>query len=209
MIWDRLAALVVLVATGCAAVPEGPGSVVSLPHSMAPAHGVDLFYMAPGFQPRVYDRLIIEEPKLAVQIRDRELTYTPWAQDLHAALVQALSASGVFAEVSRGGPSVVAGGKGLILESAIVEFDPGNQMQRWLFGEYGAGNTFIQIDGRILDAQTQEVLVQFSDRRRGAAVFHLTGGDSVALLQEDLRGIAKDVSKALAEAMAGSTHGRL
>jgi hypothetical protein len=47
------------------------------------------------------------------------------------------------------------------------------------------------------------VLVQFVDRRRGAAIFDLAGGEGKALLREDLRGIAKSVATALTETLGG------
>ena len=193
--------LIVLGLTGCAATPERTGLVLPLPHLMAPSKHIDLLYVAPGLKLHKQDILIVTKPKLAAPILERELTYTPWIKELHTALIQALRASGLFVEIASEVPSNLAGRKTLVLESAIVELDPGNQALRWWFGELGAGHSFIQVEGRIVTGQTQEILAEFADRRRGAGIFDITGGESDVLLREDLRGIAKDVAKALEAAL--------
>ncbi len=195
-----LVLVIALGLVGCATSPAHPGTALPLPHPMTANEHVDLLYVSPGLRLQDYDLLVVAQPRLEAPIVDRELAYVPWAQDLRTALAQAMKRSGLFATVVEAEPTDTAGTAVLVLESAVVELDPGDQAVRWMFGEFGAGHSFIQVEGRIVDARTQEVLAQFADRRRGAAVFHLTGGDSQALLQEDLRGIAKSLAKALTEA---------
>ena len=187
---------------GCATAPERTGVAFQLPHPMSSAQDIDQFYVAPHLQPSQYETLIVTEPLFPVPIVDRELTFTPWKQDLQTSLAQALRTSGLFRHVVEGSAATITGKRTLLLESAIVEVDPGDRMVRWWFSEFGAGHSFIQVEGRIVDPEANDVLVQFADRRRGAAVFDITGGDSEGLLREDLRGIAKGFAKALTGALA-------
>ena len=196
-----LALLVICSVAGCATSPERSGTALTLPHPMSPNSHVDQFYMAPDFRPQHYDLLIVAEPILAVPLPKGELTYTPWAVDLRTALAQAMQRAGLFSHVETEPPDDLEARKIATLESAITEMDPGSQFARWMFGEFGGGNSFLEVEGRIVDASTGVVLVQFADRRRGAAIFDIAGGDSQALLQEDLRGIAKGVASALGEAV--------
>lgn len=186
---------------GCATSPERTGTTLTLPHPMSPNSHVDRFYMAPSFKPQDYDLLLVAEPILATPLPKGELTYTPWAVDLRTAFAQAMQRAGLFSHVETEATPDLEARKIATLESAITEMDPGSQFGRWMFGEFGGGNSFLEVEGRIVDIQTHAVLVQFADRRRGAAVFDIAGGDSQALLQEDLRGIAKGVAMALEKAV--------
>lgn len=189
--------LTVLAIGGCATSPEHVGSVVRLPHPMEAVHGIDQLYVADTFRPKMYDLLVVKEPVVAAPLSDPELRATPWAKTLQAALAHAMRSAGLFAGVAEQAGGELPSGNILVLESAIVDVDPGNQMARLFFAEMGGGHSFVEIEGRIFDPHNQEVLVQFSDRRRGAGVLDITGGESEGLLRDDVRGIARGFGEAL------------
>ncbi len=59
-----------------------------------------------------------------------------------------------------------AGGKAVVLEGEIVEFDAGSRALRFWVG-FGAGKTYLLLKGRLVDAQTGKELARFEDRETG------------------------------------------
>ena len=69
-------------------------------------------------------------------------------------------------------------------------------------GELGMGHAWVQAEGRVIDRQSQEELVAWSDRRRSSAAigFRDLGGDSgPTLVREMLEQIAIDLERELRE----------
>lgn len=92
-------------------------------------------------------------------------------------------------------------GKRLVLETGITKLELGSRLWRFLAGEMGAGNTHVQVEGKLIDGGTHEVLLQFADRRAGSAYagMDITGGDPQHLIESDLDGIANALAKTLSE----------
>jgi hypothetical protein len=88
------------------------------------------------------------------------------------------------------------------LEIAITEMTPGSAGGRMFAGEFGLGHAWVQVEGRLVDIESNEEVVVFSERRRhsGAIGFRDLGGDAgPALVRELLEGIAADSVKELRE----------
>ncbi len=114
---------------------------------------------------------------------------------LRNALVNASSASG---------PHIVFGvgpdGAQAKLEIAITEMTPGSAAGRFFAGEFGMGHAWVQVEGRIVDIESKDELVAFSDRRRSSGAIGLRdiGGDAGPnLVREMLEEIAADLIKEL------------
>jgi hypothetical protein len=96
-------------------------------------------------------------------------------------------------------PLVVDGGEASAparLELAITEMYPGGRVDRIMNGEFGAGHAWVQVEGRVVDAESGEELAAFADRRRSSAwiglrdVFRNAGP---VVVREMLEGIAGDI----------------
>ncbi len=114
---------------------------------------------------------------------------------LRNALVKASSASGTHI-VFEAGPDVAQAK----LEIAITEMTPGSAAGRMFAGELGAGHAWVQVEGRIVDIESNEEVVAFSDRRRSSGAIGLRdiGGDAgPSLVREMLEQIAYDVMQEL------------
>lgn len=91
------------------------------------------------------------------------------------------------------------------LELAITEINPGNASARMFAGEFGAGHAFVQVEGKLIDTVSGEVLATFVDRRRhsGAAGFQDLGGDSgPALVKALMQEIGKAIINEMKESMS-------
>ena len=85
------------------------------------------------------------------------------------------------------------------LEIAITEMTPGSAAGRIFAGELGMGHAWVQVEGRVVDRNGEEV-VAFRDRRRssGAIGFADTGGDAgPGLVAGMLTNIANDLVQEL------------
>ncbi len=78
------------------------------------------------------------------------------------ALIAELKAKGVFKEVARNSAS---GGKQIILEGKIGEFNAGSKALKFFVG-FGAGKAYLKFKGRFVDASGKE-LATFEDRETG------------------------------------------
>ena len=86
------------------------------------------------------------------------------------------------------------------LDVAITEMTPGSAGARMFAGELGMGHAWVQAEGRVIDRQSQEELVAWSDRRRSSAAigFRDLGGDAgPTLVREMLEQIAIDLEREL------------
>jgi hypothetical protein len=91
------------------------------------------------------------------------------------------------------------------LEIAITEMTPGSATGRKLAGEFGMGHAWVQVEGRIVDIESNEEVVAFSDRRRSSGAIGLKdiGGDAgPSLVHEMLDQIATDIIQERTESFA-------
>ncbi len=80
------------------------------------------------------------------------------------------------------------------LEVAIVEMSTGDAIARVLAGELGAGHAWVQVDARLVNPTSGQVVAEFSDRQRGSGAigFRDTFGSSgPAMVREMLTGIGR------------------
>ncbi|MFZ5802035.1 MAG: DUF4410 domain-containing protein [Candidatus Omnitrophota bacterium] len=85
------------------------------------------------------------------------------------------------------------------LLTAITKLDPGSRAERWFIGS-GAGKSVVQIEGKLVDGNGN-ILLAFADRRAGAAMGDITGGDSRAMMLQDLEAIVDAVRDTLTDVM--------
>jgi uncharacterized protein DUF4410 len=88
------------------------------------------------------------------------------------------------------------------LEVAITEMDPGSAAARIFAGELGAGHAWVQVEGRVVDRQSQDQVVAWSARRSSSGTIGIqdVGGDAgPALVRAMLEQIAIDLDSELRE----------
>ena len=86
------------------------------------------------------------------------------------------------------------------LDLAITHMDPGSRAKRLWAGEFGAGHAQLQIEGKVVDIESGEVIAAFAERRRssGALGAKDLGGDAGPHIIEHLVGlISADVNSEL------------
>jgi hypothetical protein len=54
------------------------------------------------------------------------------------------------------------------LDLAITYMNPGSAAKRIWAGEFGAGHAKLQIEGKVVDTQSSEVVAEFAERRRSS-----------------------------------------
>lgn len=105
------------------------------PETLVEDDAFGMTYLAPGFNFRCYDYLVISEitPGKAVPLKDIEPEVM--GSYLKSALVERISATGVFLSVSDD-KSLLTTGKGPVLELAgsFSELDPGSRLLRYFVG---------------------------------------------------------------------------
>ncbi len=86
------------------------------------------------------------------------------------------------------------------LDLAITHMDPGSSAKRLLAGEFGAGHAQLQVEGKVVDIESGEVVATFAERRRssGALGAKDLGGDAGPHIIEHLvQLISTDVNSEL------------
>jgi len=90
----------------------------------------------------------------------------------------------------------------LELQIALTEMNPGSAGGRMFAGEFGMGHAYVQVEGKIFNKNTNEVLVTLSERRRSSGAIglaDLAGDSGPDLVVEMLDGIADDIVRELFE----------
>lgn len=90
------------------------------------------------------------------------------------------------------------------LDVAIVEMSTGSAVARVFAGELGAGHAWVQVDARLVDPRSGQVLAELCDRRRGSGAigFRDGFGDSdagPAMVREMLEDAGRDIRRELQE----------
>lgn len=83
--------------------------------------------------------------------------------------------------------------KTLILRAKVLEIDPGSRGARMMVG-YGAGGTANGISGEIVDAQSGDVLLRFTQRRRSGGTFKFAGGSDLQVMRDGIHAVGKDIA---------------
>jgi uncharacterized protein DUF4410 len=94
------------------------------------------------------------------------------------------------------GTSVDAGV--LIVRGKITVMDPGSRSKRMWVG-YGAGAARTAIEGEIVDAQTGEVFVRFTQERRSGIDRFGKGSSYEEIMKRNLSAVGRDVAHLLSE----------
>jgi len=86
------------------------------------------------------------------------------------------------------------------LDLAITHMDPGSAAKRIWAGEFGAGHAQLQIEGKVVDIESGEVMATFAERRRSSGAIGVKdlGGDAGPHIIEHLvKLISTDVNNEL------------
>ena len=81
----------------------------------------------------------------------------------------------------------------LVLRGSVLAIDPGSRAGRMLAG-YGAGASYTQLRGELVDAKSGEVLLRFTQARRSGGTFKFAGGGDVAVMRDAVHAMGKDVA---------------
>lgn len=155
--------------------------------------------IAPGFTPKVYRRISVE----IFAVTDKNIDGDDDKQFaqvmpvyLQAKLVEQLRVAHLFEQVAtpEDAPSPPEGGKTLKLQGTMTELSGGSRGLRFWIG-FGAGRSRVQIETRMVDADSGTVLLATADRRIGVmseAASLDYGGSSRELLEQTLGDMARD-----------------
>lgn len=86
------------------------------------------------------------------------------------------------------------------LNLAITHMDPGSAAKRLLAGEFGAGHAQLQIEGKVLDRESGEVVAAFAERRRSSGAIgieDLAGNAGPHIIEHLVSLISEDVNNEL------------
>lgn len=166
---------------------EDPSAV-----SMVEDKDLGLVYLAPGFDFRGIDTLVVLDPSTKAVFEKKEIDPDVMAIFMKQELMTRLNESGVFAKVTDDrsvlSTSKASAGKVLILETSFSELDPGSRALRYFAG-FGAGRSKVQVESEIRDATTKQLVFKASNRRIG--VMGGFGGESQAFILYSLKEIAE------------------
>jgi hypothetical protein len=189
-----------------AAAPAPAASQPSAPP--AAASGVTLreekdfgqVWLAPGFDFKGYDTLIITETRAEVpKLNPDGAQNLEWARGvLRNELVAAIQERKLFTVVTRPA-DVKPGSRILILDNTIVEYEKGGGGARFFAGGYGAGHPVIKVRGQLTAAH--DPLFVYEARRSSVAVTaRIFGGyrGDKAIQEEDIKHLAKGLGDFMA-----------
>lgn len=149
-------------------------------------------YLAPGFNFRGYDLLLVSDCSLREETPKKDIDPEEIRIYLKNQLIKKMGETRIFPKVT-GDSSIVSSGQGqplkvLTMGCEITELDPGNRALRYLVG-FGAGATKVQVETEIRDHQTRELYLKSADRR--IAAFGAFGGDSKGFILSSFDQIAE------------------
>ena len=128
-------------------------------------------------------------------IQDQKgITKSECGQWLHNAVTEG-SRDAMPVVVSTGSPGFPA-----LLSVSITEMTPGSAGSRILAGELGSGHAWIQIEGKVIDSQTNVTLASFAERRRSSGLTGLRdipGDSGPTLVKEMIEDISEDIRREL------------
>jgi len=86
------------------------------------------------------------------------------------------------------------------LDLAITHMDPGSRTKRLWAGEFGAGHAQLQIEGKVVDIESGEVIATFAERRRSSGALgakDLAGDSGPHIIEHLVSLISADVNSEL------------
>lgn len=166
--------------------------------------------IAPGFTPKAYRRISVEIFTMTdknIEGDDDKQFAQVMPVYLQAKLVEQLRAAGLFEQVStpEDAASPPEGEKTLKLQGTITELSGGSRGLRFWIG-FGAGRSKVQLETRMVDAESGAVLLVTADRRIGVMSEAMSldyGGSSRDLLEQTLSDAARDFVRFLTRLAAG------
>ena len=201
--------LILVLAAGCAS-SSPPGTAQSTaPPPAAPqpsaqpaaATGVTLreekglgqVWLAPGFDFKGYDTLLITETRTDVpKLNPDGAQNLEWARGvLRDELVAAIRERKLFTVVTSPA-DVKPGSRVLLLDNTIVEYEKGGGGARFFAGGYGAGHPVIKVRGQ-LTAADRPLFVYEARRSSVAMTARIFGGyrSDKAIQEEDIKHLAR------------------
>ena len=201
--------LLALVMAGCGAhrvTPVDPLVTGDLKPSIEDTDG-GLVGIARGFSPKAYSVIIVEPFKVReAEIKDDEdrRLAKDMATHLQTQIAQRLRTAGVFARVMDAPGGGGGDGRALRLEGDITRLTEGSQALRYFVG-FGAGAAKAQMETRLVDVQSRQVLLVTADRR--AAAMGVFGGDGRQFVAESMDQMADGLVKLLKHLAAGGQPG--
>jgi hypothetical protein len=86
------------------------------------------------------------------------------------------------------------------LDLAITHMDPGSAAKRLLAGEFGAGHAQLQMEGKVVDIQSGEIVASFAERRRSSGAIgaeDLAGDAGPHIIEHLVNLISEDINSEL------------
>jgi hypothetical protein len=180
---------------GCATTPVRTG-FLDHHEQLAPTKRLDESYVAPDFRSANFSTIAIATKRRLPTVIE-EIPLPQLDAYLTNQLAARLQLTGRSTHiVTETNPAPTDNASVLHCTFSITDLDPGSQLLRWLMY---AGNTFVQVEGQCLAPGNPAPVLAFAERRRGAGLLHLWGGDSQDLIEQDLKEVAKGFAGYLAE----------
>lgn len=166
--------------------------------------------IAPGFTPKAYQRISVE----IFTVTDKNIEGDDDKQFaqvmpvyLQAKLVEQLRMARLFEQVAtpEDATSPPEGVRTLKLQGTITELSGGSRGLRFWIG-FGAGRSRVQLETRMVDAESGAVLLVTANRRIGVMSEAMSldyGGGSRDLLEQTLSDVARDLVRFLTRLAAG------
>ncbi|HSP34858.1 MAG TPA: DUF4410 domain-containing protein, partial [Thermoanaerobaculia bacterium] len=86
----------------------------------------------------------------------------------------------------------------LVIRGTVESMSPGSRAKRYLVG-YGAGAAGSKIHGEIVDANSGDVLLRFTQERRSGGTWKVAGGNDAQVMRDSVHAEAQDVAHMLDE----------
>ena len=93
------------------------------------------------------------------------------------------------------------------IDLAITYMDPGSAAKRIWAGELGAGHAQVQVEGKVFDIESGQIVATFAERKRSSGAIGLKdiGGDAgPSLIKQMLNLISEDVNDELLATFSSS-----
>jgi len=183
--------------SGCVTTAVRPAQY---PSSAKGWNGIDSVEFLKEFRLQNYSRLVVEpldtsatqlppkdentyEPVIAILKKTDNILLTEIAQKLKGQL-----------EVSGQKPDAGSMDQTILLRGKVADIHPGSQAARYWAG-FGAGSAWVKINGEIVDAKSNDVLLRFEQQRIGA--MGMFGGGYNGLLTDCVVEIGRDIGHLL------------
>ena len=95
------------------------------------------------------------------------------------------------------------------LDAAITYMDPGSASARVWAGELGAGHAKVQIEGKVIDIDSGQLVATFAERRDSSGMIgieDLAGDASPSLINDMITSISKDVNSELLSTFSSNSY---